>query len=109
MLCGPQGGPLGLAELRAGVQPHIQTLPHVTGAGYPAVPYYDFDYRLTQTANWTRSLPRRVLRTILGTMLGNRRAARLEVPAFLEWPQHLAALAVLASLLAWHLLIYVLQ
>jgi len=109
VLCGPRGGPLGLADLQAGVLPHIQRLPDVTGAGYPDEPYYDFDYSLTQTANWTRSPPRRLLRATLGVILGNRRAARLEVPAVLEWPQHLAALAAVGALAATHVLVYMLQ
>jgi hypothetical protein len=109
MLRRAHGGSLGVAELRAGVRPDIEPLPGVVGAGYPRHAYYDFDYRLTQTANWTRSLPRRLLRRAPVASVGGRRTAQLEVPALLEWPQHLAALGAVAGLAAWHVLAYVLH
>lgn len=109
VLRGPHGRTLGVADLQAGIRPESEPLPDVEGAGYPRYSYYDFDYTRTQTANWTMSHARRFARAVLGAVFGDRRIAQFQMPAFLEWPQHLAAVAALMVLVAIHLLAYVMQ
>ena len=104
MLAGPDGSGIGVWHLLDGVTPREEPLPDVTQAGYPANAYYDFDYRLTQTANWTMSRVRRAARALLGVTLGERRVRQLRVPTVFEWPQYLGAMTALGALLVAHLL-----
>ena len=98
----PGGQPVGIRELQAGVKPVFRPLPGSSATGYPRKPYYDFDFKSTRTANWTRTAPRRLAYSTLRLILG-RGADQLEVPATMEWPQHLAIAAVLLVLAAAHL------
>ncbi len=97
----PQGGPINLTDLRAGLVPQLEpfvTDPHarrVEGKicgppGYPANRYFEFDYRATCTANWTLSRVRRwAYRVLLWTTRG--RVNEFLVPPLLEWPEVLLA------------------
>lgn len=109
VLCDPEGHGLGVAELRAGVQPRNEPLPNVKVGGYPRYAYYDFDYRLTQTANWTMSAARRLLRRVLGAVFGDQRVAQFQMPLVLEWPQHLLSVGALILLTAINLLAFLLR
>lgn len=94
----PDGTPVGLRDLQSGVTPRHLRLPNVTHGGYPDNAYYDFDYTLSRTANWTRTATRRFVYRML-CFFGPDRIDRLAVPPALEWPQHLfiaLALGVLA-------------
>ncbi|MEO8449055.1 MAG: hypothetical protein ABI647_04650 [Gemmatimonadota bacterium] len=81
---------LSLEDLQAGASVACLPLANSTARGYPAHNYYDFDYALTQTANWTKSWPRRRAYTMLRALSG-RRIDRLRLPDLLEWPQVLLA------------------
>ena len=70
--------------------------------GYPANGYYDFEYRLSKTANWTKTPLRRVVYRAL-SLLSRRRVDSLAVPALLEWPQHLFIIMAAAVLVGLHL------
>ena len=85
------GRPLGLDDLQAGVPVHCRPIPGAPAPGYPDNDYYAFDYRLTRTANWTRSWPRRAAYAGLRAFWGER-VDRMRVPQLLEWPQALLAL-----------------
>ena len=85
------GRPLGLEDLQSGVPVHCRPIPGARRSGYPANDYYAFDYRLTRTANWTRSWPRRAAYAALRAFWGER-VNRMRVPQLLEWPQALLAL-----------------
>lgn len=100
----PSGGPIGLAELRAGVSPIIERFvldsqAHAVGgaepprsAGYPNHKYYHFDFILTRTANWTKSPIRRSLYGALHRLTKGRVDCLL-LPPILEWPEVLLAIA----------------
>lgn len=98
---GTSGESMGIVDLQQGAAPVHEPLPGTASLGYPRDPYYDFDYRLTKTANWTRSAPRRLAFWAL-TVVAGQRASRLRVPAALEHPQGIliAALFVGYMLLA---------
>ncbi|MEJ2540249.1 MAG: hypothetical protein P8188_09795 [Gemmatimonadota bacterium] len=85
------GRPLGLEGLQGGARVRCHAIPGARNPGYPADPYYDFDYALTRTANWTRSWPRRTAYALL-RLLSNGGVDRMRVPQLLEWPQTLLAL-----------------
>lgn len=85
------GGNLSLEDLQAGAEVHERPIPIATNPGYPDNDYYDFDYALTKTANWTMSGVRRSVYSVLAR-LGHRSIDRLRVPQVLEWPQTLLAL-----------------
>ena len=91
------GHGVSLQDLRRGVQP--VHMPFTTRAdwGYPRDSYYHFDYAATKTANWTRSVLRRVAYSILH---GASRGAvdNMMIPAWLEWPQNLGLLACMTLL-----------
>lgn len=95
------GRSMGMAELQQGAQPHFVPLPFSTNADYPAGPYYDFDYTITKTANWTKSWPRRRAYAALRAVTGGT-ADRLRVPVLLEWPQVLLGAALIATAAAGH-------
>jgi hypothetical protein len=105
----PNGGSISLEELRAGVPPLIEPFvfdkkahaaddSEVREAGYPPCPYFDFDYRLTRTANWTMSLLRRVVYPVLAVLTRGRVDVFLLAPVF-EWPEVLLACVVCASVI----------
>jgi hypothetical protein len=93
------GRTLGLEDLQAGVRVHCRPIEGAISPGYPGDDYYAFDYRLTRTANWTRSWPRRTVYSILRVCAGSR-VDRMRVPQFLEWPQTLLAVLLLGTAVA---------
>jgi hypothetical protein len=95
---GPNGDPVSLRELRRGILPTYVPLLDDRVCGYPANDYYDFDFRLSKTANWTKSRLRNFAYTLLHKLTDGG-IDHLEVPAVLEWPQHLfIALALLCAM-----------
>jgi hypothetical protein len=82
------GDLITLRDLQAGSLPVYVPLISDRACGYPANSYYDFDFRASKMANWTKSLARRIAYSALHR-LTNGAVDRLEVPAVLEWPQHL--------------------
>lgn len=107
----PDGGPVDLAGLRAGLRPVIVPFVldreaqsasggHSRGPGYPDREYYRFDYGLTRTANWAESPLKRAVYAALYPLTGGR-VDLLLLPPILEWPEVLlgGALCVLAVLL----------
>jgi hypothetical protein len=100
----PDGTPVGLQDLQKGVTPHHDLLPDVSAGGYPENCYYEFDYTLSRTANWTCSPWRRCAYRALCLCVG-RRIDNFGVPASLEWPQHLFIALALGSVAVIHLLV----
>jgi len=84
----PHGGSMSLKDLQLGKQPLYVPLLDGETCGYPANAYYDFDFRASKTANWTKTRARRIAYRALRSLSGGA-VDRLEVPALLEWPQHL--------------------
>src|SRR5262245_15205131 len=86
----PNGEPVSLKQLQRGATPKYVPLPLLDDrvCGYPANDYYDFDFRLSKTANWTKSRVRNFAYALLHKLTGGN-IDHLEVPAVLEWPQHL--------------------
>jgi len=82
------GDPIALRDLQAGSLPVFVPLISDRACGYPANSYYDFDFRASRTANWTKTVVRRIAYSALHR-LTNGAVDRLEVPAVLEWPQRL--------------------
>jgi hypothetical protein len=101
-LVGPTDDPLGLKDLQGGVPPHQYALIAGERCGYPANAYYDFEYRLSKTANWTKTPLRRFTYRAL-SLLDRRHVDSLVVPTLLEWPQHLFILIAATVLLGLHL------
>jgi hypothetical protein len=96
------GGSLSLEDLQAGKRPIYVPLRAGETCGYPANPYYDFDFEASKTANWTKTVARRLLYRALRSVRGSA-ADRLEVPAALEWPQHLVMVIAVGCLITIHL------
>jgi hypothetical protein len=94
--------PFGLTELQNGITPHQSPLVADEPCGYPANGYYDFDFRLSKTANWTKTPVRRFVYRIL-SLINRRRVDSLAVPTLLEWPQHLFILIAATVLVGLHL------
>lgn len=92
------GSPLGLDDLQAGAQVECRPAPGAMKPGYPLKPYYDFDFAMTKTANWTKSRQRRLTYSLM-QRITNGGIDRFRVPQLFEWPQTLLAV-VLASVLA---------
>jgi hypothetical protein len=101
----PNGGSLGIDDLRAGVIPVIEPFmpsearrpdpKYNIPPGYPDKPYFAFDFRSTRTANWTKTPVRRATYWLL------RHVTRggvdyLLLPAICEWPENLLAAALLS-------------
>jgi hypothetical protein len=82
------GGPISLRDLQAGALPVYIPLMNDRACGYPTNAYYDFDFRTSKTANWTKTTSRRVVYRAL-RRLSRGAVDQLKVPALLEWPQHL--------------------
>jgi hypothetical protein len=101
-LVGPTDDPLGLENLQNGVPPRQRALVADETCGYPVNGYYDFDYRLSKTANWTKTPLRRWVYRAL-SVLDRRGVDSLVVPTLLEWPQHLFILIAAAVLAGLHL------
>ena len=96
-----QGRPLCSDALRAGRQPCFRALDDNADAAYPADVYYDFDFERTRTANWTRSIPRRIAYRILHSLTRGR-IDRMPQPVLLEWPQLVLAMALLMLTVVLH-------
>jgi hypothetical protein len=94
---GPRREPISLRDLQMGIPPTCIPLVDDRPCGYPSNDYYDFDFRASKTANWTKSRLRRVTYLVLRTVT-NGAVDRLQIPAFLEWPQHL--FIVIAAIVA---------
>lgn len=94
----PNGGALGINDLRSGVTPVIEPFidpqlrrvgRHVR-PGYPKCPYYDFDFQATRTANWTKTRGRRATYWLLRYVTQGRVNTFL-MPPICEWPEILVA------------------
>ncbi|MBL8039517.1 MAG: hypothetical protein JNN16_18655 [Nitrospira sp.] len=93
------GRGMGLTKLQSGARPSFARLPYSIQTSYPENKYYEFDYRKTKTANWTKSRLRRILYRIL-VCATNGTIDQIKQPAFLEWPQFvLAAFGVAVCIL----------
>jgi hypothetical protein len=101
-LVGPTDASLGLKGLQGGVPPRQAPLVADATCGYPVNDYYDFDYRLSKTANWTKTPLRRFVYRAL-SLLDRSGVDSLEVPTVLEWPQHLFILIAAVVLTGLHL------
>lgn len=97
------GRTLGLEDLQSGTEVECRPAPGAMKPGYPANSYYDFDYKMTKTANWTKSWPRRLAYSFL-QRITNGSVDHLRVPQLLEWPQALLALALATALAVAHTL-----
>jgi hypothetical protein len=82
------GGAISLRDLQAGELPVSLPLANDRPCGYPANAYYDFDFRASKTANWTKTPARRIVYRTLHRLSAGA-VDQLKVPALLEWPQHL--------------------
>ena len=102
------GKTLGLEDLQVGTYVECRSAPGALKPGYPANSYYDFDFTLTKTANWTKSWPRRLTYSVLRGITSGR-IDRLRVPQFLEWPQVLLALILAGALAVTHSVMLLLQ
>jgi hypothetical protein len=97
----PNGGALGIQDLRSGVTPVIEQFidPQVprpgrhVRPGYPNVPYYDFDFLVTRTANWTKTRARRAAYRLLQHVTQGR-VNTFPMPPICEWPEILVAAAL---------------
>jgi hypothetical protein len=105
---GRTGRAIGLDDLQRGTKPVFLPLPHSDRQGYPGNDYYDFDFTLSKTANWTKTcfrvLTYRFLRFVTGGSVD-----RLRVPVLFEWPQTLLAILAAMLLAAFHLVVLVAQ
>lgn len=101
---GSKEKPLGMKQLRKGGQPIFRKLPHSTKDSYPPGGYYDFDFKNTKTANWTKSwIRKRIYR--FGDKITKGRIDYFKLPPFLEWPQLILASVVGAIILISNLII----
>jgi hypothetical protein len=100
----PDGGPLDLSGLRAGLVPAIEPFvrdqrasyadsARTRPAGYPDREYYRFDYGVTRTANWAESALKRTVYAVLHPLTRGR-VDFLKLPPILEWPEVLLAFAL---------------
>lgn len=101
----PSGEPINLMHLRSGIQPSIRIFAEGLRAplckgydrnpapGYPQSDYYNFEFKDTRTANWTKSRIRKQIYFLLRIMTWGRIDCAL-VPAELEWPQMILALCL---------------
>ncbi len=94
-----RGHPIGLEDLQRGAIPCFVPLGNGCGCGYPDNDYYNFNFRLTRTANWTKSRPRRAAYWLLNQLTSGG-VDRLRLPALLEWPHILTLLMVLPLFVA---------
>ena len=83
---GPNGEPIGLRDLQAGTPPTFVPLVSDRPCGYPSHRYYDFDFRASKTANWTKSNLRRITYRLL-LKLTNGGVDRLQVPVHVVKPK----------------------
>lgn len=88
----------GLEELRGGIAPRIEPFANSERAGYPNDAYYDFNFRQTRTANWTKSAMRRIAYSGL-SRLTRGKVDRFFLPPILEWPHTLVAILLLLIVL----------
>src|SRR5262249_21724075 len=86
--------PIGLEQLQQGAMPAFASLPHSDRAAYPPYPYFEFNFALTKTANWTKTRLRRAVHRALMPITSGR-VNRLRVPVLLEWPQAVLAIVLL--------------
>jgi len=84
----PDGNLVSLKEMQSGVPPLFVPVKKDERCGYPSDPYYDFNYGLSKTADWTSTVTRRVAYRIL-ELASSGAVDRLQVPAVLEWPQNI--------------------
>jgi hypothetical protein len=85
-LSGRNGEGLSIEQLQQGATPSFYDFKGREHTGYPGDDYYHFDYRLTKTANWTKSWIRRsAYRVLHATTAGG--VDRLRLHPLLEWPQ----------------------
>ena len=100
----PNGGALGINDLRSGVSPIIEPFVPDSQArrpgrqvkpGYPKIPYYAFDFPSTRTANWTKTRTRRATYWLLDHVTQGQVNCFL-LPPICEWPEILLATALSA-------------
>jgi hypothetical protein len=97
----PAGRALSLEDLQAGASVVYRLIPGTTRTGYPDNDYYNFNFSLTKTANWTISWERRSAYLMLSRLTGGG-IDRLRLPAILEWPQTLLIFLLLSATLLMH-------
>jgi hypothetical protein len=95
------GRVLSLEDLQEGVPVTCRSTPGTMQSGYPSNPYYDFDYTLTKTANWTMSWQRRLAYAVLWPLTSGS-VDRMRLPVILEWPQALLGIVLLGLTLLVH-------
>lgn len=96
----PNGGALGIDDLRSGVTPVIEPFVDPQAGrspGYPKIPYYAFDFPSTRTLNWTKSRTRRAMYGLL-QLVTQGRVNTLLLPPICEWPEILLAAALVFGL-----------
>jgi len=91
-------GLLGFDALRSGARPGFRALPGSSSEGYKENDYYDFDYQISKTANWTMTGLRRISYRFLAAVTHGRVDA-IRQPVLLEWPQLVIATPAAALLL----------
>jgi len=102
------GDPIGLEELQKGNLPEFMKIPGVSDFGYPNNDYYNFNYLLTKTANWTKSLPRRMTYRFLKFIFGDK-INRLRLNPILEWPHVLLSIILVFSCFLVYLATWAIQ
>lgn len=93
---GLNGEPLGFSDLRAGALHTYVPLPYSTAVDYPAADYYQFSFRDTRTAGWTRTALLKTIYSLLRS-LSNGRIDTLPQPWWMEWPQLILSILVVAG------------
>jgi hypothetical protein len=81
--------------------PVFAPLPHGDQSGYPPHDYYDFDFTISKTANWTKNSHRRLAYRVLTTITDGR-VDRLRMPVTLEWPQVVPGILLAMAVAAIH-------
>jgi hypothetical protein len=104
----PDGQPIDLSALRAGLVPTIEPFAleceapfaevrsdgkRSRPAGYPDREYYRYDFGLTRTANWAETRLKRIVYALLHPLTRGRVDCLL-LPPILEWPEILLATAL---------------
>jgi len=102
------GRTLGLEDLQAGAPVECRPAPGAMKPGYPANSYYDFNFAMTKTANWTKSWQRRLAYSLL-QRITNGGIDRFRVPQLFEWPQAMLALVLASILSVTHAFLFLLR
>jgi hypothetical protein len=96
------GGGIELSDLQGGTLPSFASLPDSNKLSYPSGIYYEFDYRQSKTANWTKSRVRKAVYRVL-FFVTKGAIDRIKQPPVLEWPQIVLAASIIVLLLCINL------